>query len=90
MRGMRKAVYWIVFVVAAIATGAYFGREPWAGYQIERAQAKRATERMRQAEAERAELMKQDAKYSSDAGKEQLLREKGYRRKGEKSLNDES
>ena len=87
---MRKAVYWLVFVVAAIVTGAYFGREPWAGYQIERARVKRATERMRQAESERAELMRQDAKYSSDAGKEQLLREKGYRREGEKSLNDES
>lgn len=90
MRGMRKAVYWLVFVAVAIVTGAYLGREPWVGYQSERAQAKRATEKMRQAEAERAELIKQDAKYRSAAGREQLLREKGYRRAGEKSLNDET
>ena len=90
MKGMRKAVYWLVFVVAAIVTGAYFGREPWAGYQIERAEARRATERMRQAEAERAALKKLEAEYGSDAGKEQLLRQRGYRREGEMSLNDES
>jgi hypothetical protein len=84
---MKSAAYWIVFVVVAASVGAYLAREPWGRYQEERALARRSTEEMKKAEAERAQLIKQKARYKSPAGREELLRENGYTKQGEQPLN---
>ena len=86
MRGMRKAVYWIVFVLGAASVGAYFAREPWADFQREKEMAREAEVEMRKLESERADLMKQNARVRSLAGREQLARDTGYLRDGEKPL----
>ena len=85
---MRKLAYWVVLFVAATALGAYLAREPWQKYQEERALARKANDDMRRAEAERAELIKQRAKYKSPAGREELLRESGYTKQGEEPLGE--
>ena len=83
---MKKAVYWIVFTCAALTLGAYMAREPWGRYQHERALAKDSLKDMERAENERAQLIKERAKYKSAAGREELLRENGYIKEGEQPL----
>jgi hypothetical protein len=83
---MKRLAYWAVFTVAAVSLGAYLAREPWQKYQEERALARRANEDMEKAETERAELIKQRARYRSPAGREELLRESGYTKEGEVPL----
>jgi hypothetical protein len=84
---MRKVAFWLAFFVAAVGLGAYFAREPWQRYQHERALAREANDEMKKAEAERAELIKQRARYKSPAGREELLRESGYTKEGEQPLD---
>jgi len=87
---MKKAAYWTVFAVAAVSVAAYMAREPWAKYQEERSLAKRSTQEMKWAEAERAELIKQRAQYKSAAGREELMRENGYMKQGEQPLRTDN
>ncbi len=84
---MKKLAYWITFVVVAASVGAYVAREPWGRYQEERALARRANEEMKKAEAERAQLIEQKARYKSPAGREELLRDSGYTKQGEQPLD---
>jgi hypothetical protein len=84
---MKKLAYWVVFVVVAASVGAYMAREPWSKYQKERSLALEAGEEMKKAEAERAELIKQRSRYKSAAGREELLRESGYTKQGERPLD---
>jgi len=84
---MKKAGYWILFVICAASVGAYMARDPWVDYQEEKRLSEKAVEQMEMAEDERADLVKQRAKYRGPAGKEQLLRENGYVREGEVPLN---
>ena len=84
---MRKVAFYIAFALVAVSVGAYMAREPWGRYQEERALAKRANEEMKKAEAERAELVRQRAKVKSPAGREELLRDNGYVKKGEQPLD---
>ena len=86
---MKRVTYWIVFATLAASVGAYFAREPWQRYQEERALARRANDDMKKAESERAELIRQRAKYKSPAGREELLRDSGYVREGEVPLETE-
>lgn len=83
---MKKLAYWVVFVVLAVSVSAYMAREPWGKYQNERALARDAEEDMKKAEAERAELIRQKARYKSAAGREELLRESGYTKEGERPI----
>lgn len=84
---MKKATYWIVFVLLAVAVGAYMGRGPWEQYHIERAHAAQAEADMKKAEKERAELVEQKSRFRSPAGREQLARENGYVKDGEVPLD---
>jgi hypothetical protein len=86
---MKRVTYWIVFAALAASAGAYLAREPWQRYQEERALARRANDDMKKAESERAELIRQRAKYKSPAGREELLRDSGYVREGEVPLETE-
>jgi hypothetical protein len=83
---MKKLAYWSVFVVLAVSVGAYMAREPWGRYQHERAMARDAESDMKRAESERAELIRQKARYKSAAGREELLRESGYTKEGEQPI----
>lgn len=83
---MRKAIYWIVFVIAAASVGTYFAREPWDAFQREQELVREAEEEMRTAETERADLMKQNAKVRSPAGREKLARDIGYVRDDEEPI----
>lgn len=83
---MKKAAYWIAFVVLAVSVGAFMAREPWANYQHERAMARKSEQDMKQAEAERADLMRQKSRLKSPAGREEVLRNNGYIKQGEEPL----
>lgn len=83
---MKKLALWAVFAVLAVSVGAYMAREPWGRYQHERALARDAENDMKRAEAERAELIRQKARYKSAAGREELLRESGYTKEGEQPI----
>ena len=85
---MKKAGYWIIFFVVAAIAGGYYAREPWIEYQEEKRLSEKAVEQMEMAEEERADLVKERAKYRGPAGKEQLLRENGYVREGEVPLSE--
>lgn len=83
---MKKAVYWIVFVFAAASVGAYFAREPWDEYQSEKELAREAELEMKKQESERADLLKQNARVRSPAGREKVLRDAGYILEGEEPI----
>ena len=83
---MKKAAYWIAFVVCAASIGAYMARDPWLKYQQERASERKSEQDMRRAEAERAELMRQKSRLKSPAGREEMLRRDGYIKPGEEPL----
>ena len=76
----------VLFVGAAIGTGLYLSRGPWQVYRSQRTKAERAQAQMRGAEREREELTKQSAYADSPAGREQIARDHGYMKQGEKRL----
>lgn len=85
---MKKATYYVCFVLAAVAVALYFGKGPWMAYQQERVKQKAAFEQMKKAENEREALIRQKSKYKSAAGREELLRESGFVKEGEVPLQE--
>ncbi len=76
----RKLVWILLFFVAAIAAGVAFSLKPWQQYATQKSKADQATAEMRAAEHEKSDLVKQKARYESPIGKEQLARERGYKK----------
>lgn len=70
---------WRIFiVVSAIGLGLYLSRKPWEVYRDQRSTAMDAQQAMREAEEERAKLMKTQMRLSNPIGKEQVMREQGW------------
>ena len=79
----RKLVWNIVFVAAAIGVGLFFSLKPWQVYGEQKGIADRSAAEMHKAERSRNALMRQKAGIESSVGREQLVRDAGYRKPGE-------
>jgi hypothetical protein len=74
-------------VVAAIGIGLFASRSVWEHYAEQRTATDAARHQMLDAEAKRADLMRQRADLASEAGREREARERGWRRPDEKPLS---
>ena len=79
----RKLVLNLVFVVVAVGVGLFLSLKPWQVFREQKDIANRSVADMRQAERSRAELMKKKAEVESSVGREQLVRDAGYRKPNE-------
>lgn len=84
----RRAVWTGLVVALAVTVGVALSVKPWHLYLEQREKTDMAKAEMRDAERERAELMRQRARYESPVGREELARERGYRKPDERPLNE--
>ncbi|MEZ0327222.1 MAG: hypothetical protein ACAH95_15085 [Fimbriimonas sp.] len=84
---MKKGA-WIngLIVVIAVSAGLALSRKPWQVYQEQRKAADEQIAEMEKSEATREALVRQDAKLKSSVGREELVRDAGYRKPGERPL----
>ncbi len=82
-----KIVWEMVFVGAAVAVGIVLSARTWDAYNDQRVKTDRKQAEMRKAEKEREDLLEQKSKYESPAGREQLARDQGMTKPGEKPLS---
>lgn len=88
---MGKRFAWnALFLTLAVAVGVFLSLKPWEQYREQRQETDEAVSQMKDAERERADLIRERMRYESPAGREQLARERGYRRAGEQSLDQPS
>lgn len=73
-----------VIAVAAIGCGWYASKGPWKVLDRQRDRTTRQVGEMRKSEAEREQLLRQEAHYRSSVGREELARAQGFLRPGEK------
>jgi hypothetical protein len=76
----------VAIVVLAVAGGIALSQKPWKVYKEQRKLADEARAEMQVSEARREELVREDAKYKTSIGREELARRKGYRKPGELPL----
>lgn len=84
----RKLAWNALFVLTALAVGAFLGYGPWQLYREQRAKADEAAIQMKEAERDRADLIRTRNRYESPIGREELARERGYRRPDERPLEE--
>ncbi len=80
--------YWIgiaLLVVLGSVTGFALSLKPWEKLREERSRATEAKKEMREVEKERADLLRQQARLDSSAGREELARQRGYKKPSEKA-----
>lgn len=86
---MKSKVVWeMVFVGAAVAVGIALSARTWEAYNVQRLKGDEKSTEMKKAEAAREDLLKQKAKLESPAGREQMARDQGFTRPGEKPLEN--
>lgn len=85
---MKKAGWTLVLVAAAVGTGLYMSRKPWSEFQRQRALTNQARRDQRAAEEDRAKYVSQAAAAESPTGREEIARERGYRRPNETPVED--
>jgi hypothetical protein len=71
----------------AAALGLGLTYEPWLEYRHQKQQREMAEQDLQNARAERAEYLEEKARYSTNAGREELARKRGYRKPGEVLLD---
>jgi cell division protein FtsB len=81
-----KGILNVLFAAAAIGTGLYLSRGPWQAYRQQRAAADQAQAKMRAAERERTDLVRQSAFADSQSGREANARAHGYLKPGEQRV----
>jgi Tfp pilus assembly major pilin PilA len=82
---MDKKFGWISFLMlVAVCTGIALSVKPWQKYQEQKAQAVTARKEMRQMEAQHAKLLREKSQLESPIGREELARERGYKKPEEK------
>ncbi len=83
---MARKLFWrAALLVAAAAVGAGLSWKPWKAYLEQRREADRHVAEMREAEQNRANLMRRKTQLESTPGREQQAREAGYLKPGERS-----
>jgi hypothetical protein len=84
---VKKLIFNLVFVAAAVACGIFLSLRPWRVYLQVRRQADLQIEAMKQAEARHAQDLIEEARYSSTSGREELARRRGLRKTNEIPTN---
>lgn len=84
----RKLAWHIVFALLAISIGVALSLRPWQLYLDQRERSQEATADMKAAERERADLIRERNRYESPVGREELARERGYHKPGERPLDE--
>ena len=87
---MGKISLYGILLVAAVAVGVAYSIKPWQVYVEQRAQTDKSVAEMNQIEKRRLELIDKKTRYESSAGREELARNKGYLRPGEKLIGGEA
>ena len=81
---MRNSkLFYTVFFLLALGCGIYFSIKPWKLYFQQNEKAQKAISQMKKTEKERSELIRKKAYYESPVGKEELARNRGYRKPNE-------
>ncbi|RYG43321.1 hypothetical protein EON79_17190 [bacterium] len=73
----------LLFIFCAVSAGAWFARDGWAEAGRQQEIAKTQEDRMKAAEKERAQLLRQEAELSAPGGQEALARQRGYMKPNE-------
>jgi hypothetical protein len=73
----RRALVNFVFLVLAVAGGLAASREPWRVLKEQKARTAEQVAEMRRSEAKREALVRQEARYRSSLGREELARSRG-------------
>ncbi len=76
-----------IFLLGAVALGVGLSLRPWQVYREQRTKADTYLVEARRAEAQRIDLEEQKARYESPLGREELARERGYRKPNERPLD---
>ena len=84
----RKPTWSILIVVVGVATGMALSLKPWQHYREQKEIANNARAEMKATEQQRSELMREKSRLESPVGREELARERGYRRPWEKPIPD--
>lgn len=79
----NKTVWIALLALLGVLSGFALSIRPWQKYQEEKRQAAAAKTEMRAVEAEKSELLKQQAKLDSSLGREELARQRGYKKPAE-------
>ncbi|MBX3118082.1 MAG: hypothetical protein KF784_03390 [Fimbriimonadaceae bacterium] len=82
----QRIVWEMVFVGVAVAVGIALSARTWDTYNQQRVKADKKVSEMKKAEQDREALLRQKGQYESPSGREQLAREQGYTKAGEKPL----
>ncbi|MBC8065756.1 MAG: hypothetical protein H7Y17_13070 [Chlorobia bacterium] len=78
---------WRFFIVfAAVGAGLYLSRKPWEVYRDQDYKSKEISAEMQAAEKERERLLKDKMKIDNPIGREQIIRDRGWIKNGEKPI----
>lgn len=84
----RKLAWHTLFALLAISIGIALSIRPWQLYRDQREKAQDAATEMKAAERDRADLIRTRNRYESPVGREELARERGYLKPGERPLDE--
>lgn len=85
---MNRTGIVVAVALAAVVAGVYCSRRPWQELRVQNAKTKVAVDDMKEAQAEKAEIVGRLSRLQNPAGREALARERGYRKPGETSLDE--
>ncbi len=80
----RRGLLFFILGVTAVAAGLGASQEPWRVLKTQEARTAEQVAEMRRSEQKRAELVRQEARYRSSLGREELARSRGLLPTGEK------
>lgn len=86
---MSKRIWNLVFVGAAVATGIILSLQPWRVYTEQRMLADQKLAEMKAAETSRSRLLEEKVRLESATGREEVARNQGYLKLGERLLDKE-
>ena len=76
-------------IVLALGAGLLLSLKPWRTYREQQSDTRRATSQMNVSERSRADLLIQEARAKSSIGKEEMARNLGYVRSGERPTDEQ-
>ncbi|MGV3614567.1 MAG: hypothetical protein ACO1SV_04445 [Fimbriimonas sp.] len=79
----RRALFHSILIVLAVASGFAASRQPWQVLKEQEARTAVQVAEMRRSEAKREALVREEARYRSSLGREELARSRGLLPAGE-------
>jgi hypothetical protein len=74
-------------VILAIGAGLIMSLKPWHVYKAQQAETQKEVQEMNRSERTRTELLQQEAAAQTSVGKEEMARNLGYVRAGQKPID---